>query len=107
MKSLRVSLVLASLLVLCATTVSAQSSRVACKDGSSPKAGHFSCWGHGGLVSGAAKSAVKGDAKPTAKVAKKPTVKHKPKPTAKKPHATLTKSRKKTHAKRTTTHVEK
>jgi hypothetical protein len=118
MKSLRVSPVLAAILLLSATKLSAQSSRVACKDGSSPKAGHFACWGHGGLVSGVAKSAVKADATTAGKAAKKSTAASKAKkptakkwtakkPTAKKSHATLAKSRKKTHPKRPATHVEK
>jgi hypothetical protein len=108
MKSLRVSLVLATMLLLSATTLSAQSSRVACKDGSQPKIGHFSCWGHGGLVAGAPKSVTKSAAKPAAKVTKKTPVASKAKkPTTKKPHATLAKSRKKAHAKRPATHIEK
>jgi hypothetical protein len=128
MKSLRVSLVLASLLLLSATTLSAQSSRVACKDGSQPKIGHFSCWGHGGLVAAAPKSLARSAEKPAAKAAKKTSVVNKEKKqtakkqtakkqtakkqiakkqTAKKPHATLAKSHKKTHPKRPATHVEK
>lgn len=50
MKSLRVTLLLAGLLLLSATTLRAQATRIACKDGSPPKAGHFTCWGHGGVV---------------------------------------------------------
>jgi hypothetical protein len=51
MKSLRATLLLAALLLLSTTTLSAQATRIACKDGSPPKAGHFTCWGHGGVVS--------------------------------------------------------
>lgn len=50
MKVLRASLVAVGLLTLSAATLSAQSTRISCKDGSKPKIGHFSCWGHGGLV---------------------------------------------------------
>ena len=54
MKALRASLVAIGLLTLSAATLSAQSTRISCKDGSKPKIGHFSCWGHGGLVREAA-----------------------------------------------------
>jgi hypothetical protein len=55
MRSLRVSFVLTGMLLLSASTLQAQASRISCKDGSKPKIGHFSCWGHGGLVTGAVK----------------------------------------------------
>jgi len=82
MTSLRARLVLASMLVLSASTLSAQtSSRISCKDGSKPKIGHFSCWGHGGLVRETVKSAPKPAsvaAKPTKVVAKPTKVAAKP-----------------------------
>lgn len=76
MKSLRVSFVLAGLLLLSASTLSAQASKVSCKDGSPLKSGHFACWGHGGIVTTPAKKEAKMAAKigkthPTAKRAKK------------------------------------
>ena len=71
MKSLRARFVLASMFVLSASTASAQASRISCQDGTKPKVGHFSCWGHGGLVREALKSAEKADAKPASKAAKK------------------------------------
>jgi hypothetical protein len=116
MKSLRVSLVLASILLLSATTVSAQTGRMSCKDGSKPKIGHFSCWGHGGLVAGVAKPAVKPVAKPAARLDTKPAVKPAKKSHAataakksskKRPHATLAKTKAKPHPKRSTTHASK
>jgi hypothetical protein len=67
MKTLRVSLATASLLLLSASTLSAQATRIACKDGSPPKVGHFTCWGHGGVVSTAAKKAKAAEKKPAAK----------------------------------------
>jgi hypothetical protein len=107
MKSLRVSLVLAILLLLSATTVSAQTGRMACKDGSKPKVGHFACWGHGGLVAAvpknAAKPAVKApklDTKTTVKVAKKDHVATPKKASKKRAHTTLVKAKKKPHPKR-------
>ena len=78
MKSLRVSLAAAALVVLSASTLHAQAARVACKDGSQPKVGHFTCWGHGGVVAAPAKS------KPAAKPA---TGKPAPKKAAKKAKA--------------------
>jgi hypothetical protein len=115
MKSLRVSLVLASLLLLSATTVSAQTGRMACKDGSKPKIGHFSCWGHGGLVAGVPKTAAKPVAKPAPKLDTKPAVKAAKKEhvaTAKKAskkrtHATLAKTKAKPHPKRSKKHSTK
>ena len=71
MNSLRIRIVLASMLVLSATTLSAQAGKVSCKDGTKPKGGHFSCWGHGGIVTGALKSAAKSDAKTASKAATK------------------------------------
>ena len=82
MKSLRVRAVLASMLVLSATTLSAQAGKVSCKDGTKPKGGHFSCWGHGGIVTGALKSAVKSDAKTASKAATKHRAASKAKKTA-------------------------
>ena len=83
MNSLRVSLATASLLLLSASTLSAQATRIACKDGSAPKVGHFTCWGHGGVVSAPLKKAKATERKPVAKkpVAKKSVAK---KPVAKK-----------------------
>ena len=77
MKSLRVSLATASLLLLAAAPLRAQASRIACKDGSVPKVGHFTCWGHGGVVSVPVKKARAVEKKPAAKksVAKKPVAK--------------------------------
>ena len=78
MKSLRVSLATASLLMLSASTLSAQAARIACKDGSKPKVGHFTCWGHGGVVSVPAKKAKAAEKKSIAKkpaAAKKASVK--------------------------------
>jgi hypothetical protein len=86
MKSLRVSLIIAILLLLSATTLRAQSARVACKDGSQPKIGHFTCWGHGGVIAAplakaraAPKPAAKKAAeKSTKNVDRKPVKKKKP-----------------------------
>ena len=102
MKSLRVRAVLASMLVLSATTLSAQAGKVSCKDGTKPKGGHFSCWGHGGIVTGALKSAVKSDAKTASKAATKHRAASKAKKTAgNKAHSAPAKAdRKKAHAKR-------
>jgi hypothetical protein len=91
MKTLRVSLATASLLLFSASTLSAQGTRIACKDGSQPKVGHFTCWGHGGVVSAPLKKAKPIERKSVAKkpVAKKATAKSaakKKKPDAK-PHA--------------------
>lgn len=85
MTSIRASLATASLLLLSASTLSAQATRIACKDGSAPKAGHFTCWGHGGVVSAPLKKA-KGTAKKH--VAKKPSAKADKKKTAKKARST-------------------
>jgi septal ring-binding cell division protein DamX len=75
MTSLRVSLATASLLLLSASTLSAQAARIACKDGSPPKVGHFTCWGHGGVVTAPVKKAKAVEKKTAAKksVVKKPT----------------------------------
>lgn len=67
MNPLRVSLATASLLLLSASTLSAQATRIACKDGSTPKVGHFTCWGHGGVVSAPLKKAKATAKKPAAK----------------------------------------
>jgi hypothetical protein len=82
MKSLRVCLVVAGMLVLSASPLSAQAGKVSCKDGTQPKAGHFACWGHGGVVA-AAKPAAKTDTKAAAKSDPKPAVKTDPKPAPK------------------------
>jgi hypothetical protein len=71
MKSLRVSFVFAGMLLLSASTLSAQAGRVSCKDGSLPKGGHFSCWGHGGIVTGAVKTAAKTDGTAAGKAEKR------------------------------------
>ena len=115
MKSLRVSLVLAGLLLLSATTASAQTGRMACKDGSKPKIGHFSCWGHGGLVSGVTKSTAKSvakappklDTKPAVKSAKKAHVATAKKSSKKRTHTTLAKAKGKPHPKRSAKHNAK
>lgn len=67
MTSLRASLATASLLLLSASTLPAQGARIACKDGSQPKVGHFTCWGHGGVVSAPAKKSRALEKKPVAK----------------------------------------
>ena len=118
MKSLRVTFVLASLLVLSASPLLAQASKVSCKDGTQRKVGHFSCWGHGGLVTGAVKPAAKTEAKPASKaakkehaaskVAKKDHPATKVKTVGKKAHATAAKAgKKKTHAKKTSKNGKK
>ena len=111
MKSLRVSLVLASIMLLSATTVSAQTGRMACKDGSKPKIGHFSCWGHGGLVAGVPKSAAKPapklDTKAAVKPAKKEHVATAKKPSKKRAHTTLARTKTKPHPKRSAKHNAK
>ena len=89
MRSLRASLATASLLLLSASTLRAQASRVGCKDGSAPKVGHFTCWGHGGVISAPLKKAkpaeVKAAAKKSkAKAAEKPAKKATDKPAKKK-----------------------
>jgi hypothetical protein len=93
MKSLRVSLLLAALLLLSATTLRAQAARIACKDGSPPKIGHFTCWGHGGVVSAPLKKARSAEAKTAAK---KPTAK---KASARKPAAKSAAKKKKAEVK--------
>jgi hypothetical protein len=98
MRSLRVSLALAGLLLLPASTLSAQAARIACKDGSQPKVGHFTCWGHGGVVSAPLKKARAAEKKPAAKAASKPVVKQAGKPTAKKKKKAVAKA----HPRRTT-----
>jgi hypothetical protein len=84
MKSLRVSLIIALLLLLSATTLRAQAARVACKDGSVPKVGHFTCWGHGGVVAAPLAKARPAAKTPAARAAGKSTVTQAGKPTAKK-----------------------
>jgi hypothetical protein len=93
MKTLRASLLLAGLLLLSATTLQAQG-RIACKDGSPPKIGHFTCWGHGGVVSAPLKKARAAETKPavTKPAAHKPTAKKLTKKPAKKPAAKKKKS---------------
>ena len=115
MKSLRVSIVLASVLLLSASTLSAQTGRMSCKDGSKPKIGHFSCWGHGGLVAGVAKPAVKPvakaapklDTKPAVKAAKKEHLATAKKSSKKRTHTTLAKAKGKPHPKRSAKHSAK
>jgi hypothetical protein len=100
MKSLRASLATASLLLLSASTLRAQASHIACKDGSEPKIGHFTCWGHGGVVSVPVKKVRAVEKKHTAK---KPAAK----PVAKKPVAKAAKKKKATakgHSPRATNH---
>jgi hypothetical protein len=105
MKSLRASLATASLLLLSASTLSAQATRIACKDGSQPKVGHFTCWGHGGVVSVPGKKArpteKKSTAKkPAAKAASKATITQAGKPVGakKKKAAAMARPRKPTKA---------
>jgi hypothetical protein len=98
MKSLRVSLALAAFSLLPASTLSAQATRIACKDGSVPKVGHFTCWGHGGVVSVPVKKARTAEKKkPAAKAATRPVVKQAGKPVSKKKKAAA-----KAHPRRTT-----
>jgi hypothetical protein len=92
MKSLRVCLVLASLLVLSASPLQAQASKISCKDGTQPKGGHFSCWGHGGIVAGAVKPAAKTAAKPAGKAAKKKAGSAAKRAAAKKAHSAAAKA---------------
>jgi hypothetical protein len=98
MNAFRATLVAAGLVMLSATTLPAQSTRIACKDGSKPKIGHFSCWGHGGLVRQAADEPVKPAKAPKAKKAPTP----KKKASAKKAHAAATTAHKKKKSARTT-----
>jgi hypothetical protein len=105
MRSLQVTCFVAGMIALSASPLSAQAGRMSCKDGTPAKVGHFSCWGHGGVVAGPAKStarsAAKAEAKATAKSAKKgPDTKAKKKASARKPHATVTKAGRKPHAKK-------
>ena len=106
MKAFRVPLALAGLMLLSASTLSAQSTKISCKDGSKPKVGHFACWGHGGLVREAANPAekpAKKEKKPAkVKKAKATPAHHEAKATKKtgdKKHATPKKSHKKKHKK--------
>lgn len=95
MKSLRVSLLLAGLLLLSATTLSAQASKVSCKDGSPLKSGHFACWGHGGIVTRAAKK----EAKASGTLGKKHSAANRAKKTSgKKSSATGRRAHRKAHA---------
>jgi hypothetical protein len=98
MKSLRASLTLAGLLLLSATTLRAQATRIACKDGSQPKVGHFTCWGHGGVVSAPLKKAKAAEKKPAAKASSKAVVKQAGTPTARKKKKAAVKA----HPRRTT-----
>ena len=93
MKSLRVSLATASLFLLSASTLSAQATRIACKDCSAPKVGHFTCWGHGGVVSMPVKKAKPLAKKSAAKAASKSTVTQAGKPTATKKKKAAAKAR--------------
>jgi hypothetical protein len=94
MRSLRVSFVITTMLVLSASSLQAQASKISCKDGSKPKIGHFSCWGHGGLVTGAVKKDKAAEKKAESNVVQA----GKPK-AEKKKHAKKTK---KAHAKKST-----
>jgi hypothetical protein len=100
-------LFLAAMLMLSASTLSAQATRISCKDGSKPKVGHFSCWGHGGLVRETANSAMSTDKpraetkaakakaeKPKADKPKKEKSGKVQKSKAKKAHSTAAKSKK-------------
>ena len=62
MKSFRALLTIASLLLLSATTLSAQG-QVACMDGSKSAGGRGACSGHGGIRTAARKAEAKADAK--------------------------------------------
>jgi CO/xanthine dehydrogenase Mo-binding subunit len=62
MKSFRALLTIASLLLVSATTLSAQS-QVACMDGSRSVGGRGACSGHGGIRTAARKADAKADAK--------------------------------------------
>jgi hypothetical protein len=83
------------MLVLSASSLQAQASKISCKDGSKPKIGHFSCWGHGGLVTGAVKKDKAAEKKAESNVVQA----GKPKAEKKKTHAKKTK---KAHAKKST-----
>jgi CO/xanthine dehydrogenase Mo-binding subunit len=63
MKSTRALLTIASLLVLSATSLSAQAGSVACMDGSRSVGGRGACSGHGGVQTAARKAEAKADAK--------------------------------------------
>lgn len=84
MKSLRNTLVVAGLLTLAVSTLSAQSSRIKCKDGSKASVGHFSCWGHGGVVRQQGEASPKSEVKAASKAAKKERVAKKSKTASKK-----------------------
>ncbi len=99
MKSLRNALVVAGLLTLATSTLSAQSTRIACKDGSKATIGHFSCWGHGGVVRQQGEPMA--DVKPASKAAKKESVAKKSKSASKKHARPVTKTHKKTAEKST------
>jgi hypothetical protein len=62
MKTFRAFLTIAALLLLSATTASAQS-QVACMDGSRSASGRGACSGHGGIKTAARKAEAKADAK--------------------------------------------
>ena len=96
MKLLRNTLVVAGLLTLAASTLSAQSSRITCKDGSKASVGHFSCWGHGGVVRQQGEAMPKSEVKAASKAAKKERVAKKSKPTSRKHARPVTKSQKRT-----------
>ena len=63
MKSLRSLLAVAGLLVISASTLSAQAGSVACMDGSRSAGGRGACSGHGGIQTAARKKDAKADAK--------------------------------------------
>ena len=100
MKSLRNTLVVAGLLTLAASTLSAQSTRIACKDGSKATVGHFSCWGHGGVVRQQGEPMA--DVKPASKTAKKESGAKKSKTAPKKHARPVTKTHKKKTAEKST-----
>ena len=97
MKPLRMGLAMAGLLTLSAAPLAAQGSKIACKDGSAPKGGHFACWGHGGLVS-ARPPAAHDAAKPKRKTSAPKAKAHAASKT--KARATTKTSKKKKHAKK-------
>jgi hypothetical protein len=69
MKSFRALLTIASLLLLSATSLSAQAGSVACMDGTKSAGGRGACSGHGGIRTAARKADARADVK-AAKAAK-------------------------------------
>lgn len=70
MSTLRALLVASSILALSANILSAQGSKVTCKDGSKSDGGRGACSSHGGVMTAAMKAAAKTDARAAAKVAR-------------------------------------